>query len=78
MDARHRARVDEVGEHAPGADRRQLVGVADEEDVAVAGRAEERVRELEREHRRLVDDHEVVVVGERLVLVALEAASTGE
>ena len=30
--------------------------------MAVAGRAEERVGELEREHRRLVDDDEVVVV----------------
>ena len=42
--------------------------------MAVAGRAEERVGELEREHRRLVDDDEVVVVRERVVLVALEAA----
>ena len=72
--ARDDAAVDEIGEHAAGADRRQLVGVADEQDVAVAGRAEERVGELEREHRRLVDDDEVVVVRERVVLVALEAA----
>ena len=42
--------------------------------MAVARRAEERVGELEREHRRLVDDHEVEVVGERGALVALEAA----
>ena len=42
--------------------------------MAVAGGPEQRVCELEREHRRLVDDHEVVIVRERLVLVPLEAA----
>ena len=78
MHARDDLARDEIREHAAGADRRQLVGVADEQDVAVAGGAEERVGELEREHRRLVDDHEVVVVRERVVLVALEAASIGE
>ena len=45
----------------PGPDRRQLVGVPDEQDVAVAGGVEERVRELEGEHRRLVHDDQVVV-----------------
>src|SRR6185437_4410857 len=43
VDARRRLALDEVGEHAAGADRWQLVGVADEQDVAVAGGAEERV-----------------------------------
>ena len=73
MHARDDFARDEVGEHAPRPDRRQLVGVADEQHVAIARSTEERVRKLEREHRRLVDDHEVVVVGERRVLVALEA-----
>ena len=78
MNARDDAAVDEIGEHAAGADRRQLVRVADEQDVTVAGRAEERVGQLEREHRRLVDDDQVVVVRERPVLVAPEPPSFGE
>ena len=65
MNARDDAAVDEIGEHASGADRRQLVRVADEQDVTVARRAEERIGELEREHRRLVDDDQVVVVRKR-------------
>ena len=77
MHPRHDVARDEVGEHPAGADRRQLVGVADEQHVTVARGAEERVGELEREHRRLVDDDEVVVVGERRVLVPLEAADEG-
>ena len=72
VDARRRVALDQVGEHAARADRRQLVGVADEQDVAVAGGAEQRVGELEREHRRLVDDHELDIVRERIVLVAQE------
>ena len=70
VDARRHVAFDEVGEHAARADWWQLVGVADEQYVAVAGGAEQRVGELERQHRRLVDDHELDVVGERIVLVA--------
>jgi hypothetical protein len=42
--------------------------------MTVAGRTEERVGQLEREHRCLVDDHQVVVARQRPLLVAPEAA----
>ena len=40
--------------------------------MAVADGVKERIGELEREHRRLVDNHELDVVRERIVLVAQE------
>ena len=55
----------------------KLIGVADKQDVAVAGGAKEGVGELERKHRRLVDNHQVVILRQRPVLVALKAAVVG-
>ena len=74
MNTRHHAALDEIGEHASGADRRQLIGVTDEQDMTVADCTQERVGELEREHRRLVDDDQVVVARQRPAFVASEAA----
>ncbi len=65
------AAVDEVAEHPAGADRGQLRGVADEQQVAAVGaRLEQRGGQLGVEHGRLVDDDDVLV--ERPVGVALE------
>ena len=52
----------QIAEHPPRADGRQLVGVAHEQDVgALADRGEERPGQPHVEHRRLVDDEEVGV-----------------
>ena len=57
---RHGARRHELGERLAGADRRELVGVADEHDVrARADGAQQRDEQLEVGHRGLVDDQEV-------------------
>ena len=70
---RGRAGIDEVAEHVAGADGRELVDVADEEQV---GRARDRAQqgrgELGVQHRGLVDDHEVG--RERVLGVGGEAA----
>ncbi len=59
---RDRAGLDELGEWLAGSDRRELVGVADEDHVGLgADGAEERDEELEVGHRGLVDDQEVGV-----------------
>ena len=68
-----RGRRDQVLEHVAGADARELVGVADQEEVGPGGhRLEERRGEARVEHRDLVDDEEVR--GERVRLVRREAA----
>ena len=57
---RHRAGGDQVLERLAGADRRQLVGVADEDDVGRLGEAlEQHLGEAQVQHRGLVDDHQV-------------------
>ena len=57
---RHAARLDEVVEHAAGADRRELVDVADEQHVrARPDGGEQRLGQAHREHRGLVDDEHV-------------------
>ena len=62
------ARRDELGERLAGADRRELVGVADEHDVrARADRAQQRDEQLEVGHRGLVDDQQVGVESRRRV-----------
>jgi hypothetical protein len=47
MDTRHDAAVDEIGKHAPGAYRRQLIRVTDEQNMTITDRTEERVSQLE-------------------------------
>ena len=65
---RHAARGDQLGERLAGADRRELVGVADEHHVRLrADRAQERDEQLEVGHRGLVDDQQVAA--QRIVLV---------
>ena len=52
--------LDQVLEGLAGADRRQLVGVADEDDVGRLGQAaEQHLDQPQVEHRGLVDDHQV-------------------
>ena len=56
-DDRRRAGVDQVLERLARADRRQLVGVADEDDVGRLGQAaEQHLGQAQVEHRGLVDD----------------------
>ena len=51
---------DQVLERLAGADRRQLVGVADEDDVGRLGQpAEQHLGQAQVQHRGLVDDHQV-------------------
>ena len=51
---------DQVLERLAGADRRQLVGVADEDDVGRLGEAaEQHLGQAQVQHRGLVDDHQV-------------------
>ena len=74
---RHGLRLDEVVEHAAGADRRELVDVAHEQDVrARADGAEQRLGQAHREHRGLVDD-EHVGAGDRVLGAAGEALAGG-
>ncbi len=59
---RHDAGVDQVAEHPARADRGQLRGVADEQQVgAVLARGQQRGGQLDVEHRRLVDHDQVLV-----------------
>ena len=68
------ARVDQVAEHPARPDRRQLRGVADEQQMrAVSACLEQRVGQLDVEHRRLVDDDQALV--ERCLGIAGEAAA---
>ena len=59
---RDRAGLDELGERLAGSDRRELVGVSDEDDVGLgADGSQERDEQLEVGHRGLVDDQDVGV-----------------
>ena len=59
---------DELGERLAGADRGQLIGVADEHDVCLgADRAQQRDEQLEVGHRALVDDQQIA--RQRILLV---------
>ncbi len=70
---RHRARADDVGEDLAGADRWELVDVTDEQQRGARRQgADERLHQQHVHHRRLVDHEQVA--GERIRLVALEAA----
>ncbi len=52
---------DDVAEHGAGLDRRQLRGVADEDQLRVrTNRLDEPRHHRQSDHRRLVDDHDVV------------------
>ena len=68
----HELGADELGERLAGADRRELIGVADEDHVgALADGAQQRDQQLEVRHRGLVDDQQVAA--ERIVLVVRRA-----
>ena len=70
---RDRPGGDDIPEHIAGADRGQLVGVADQQQLATGRhRLQQRGGEADVEHRALVDDKEIGLQG--VVLVALEAA----
>src|ERR1700709_1760023 len=57
---RRRAAGDQVLERLAGANRRQLVGVADEDDVGGLGEPfEQHLGEAQVQHRGLVDDHQI-------------------
>ena len=65
---RHPLGGDQLGERLAGADRRELVGVADQHDVgSAADRAQQRDQQLEVRHRGLVDDQQVAL--QRILLV---------
>ena len=60
--------ANEIGKHIPRANRRQLIGVADQNQAAVGRkRAQKRQHQLQIDHGRFVDDHRVDL--ERLVLI---------
>ena len=66
-------RADDVPEHGAGLDRRQLPGVADEDQARLrAHRLEQPGHLRERDHRGLVDDHDVV--GQPVAAMVAEAA----
>ena len=74
LSGRRRASGAEIAEHAAGLDRRQLIGVADEDQARLRPqRARQLLDQREVEHRRLVDDHPGV--GQRVVLVVTEGAA---
>jgi hypothetical protein len=67
--------IGEIGEDAPGVDRRQLIRIADQHERRVLRqRVEQRVDELEVEHRSLVDDERAD--RQRAARVVREAAVT--
>ncbi len=71
---RHRARIDDVGQHLARADRGQLIDIADQDQRrAVGQRPQHRAHQRHVDHRGLVDHQEVAV--ERRRLVAAEAAA---
>ena len=73
---RNGPRPDDVRQDLPGADRRQLVDVAhDEQRRVVRNGPQQRLHEQDVDHGGLVDDQEVAVEG--VALVALEAAGLG-
>ena len=66
-------RADDVGEHLAGADGRQLVDVADQDQRRMVGHGlQQSVHQRHIDHRGLVDDEQVAV--ERVILIAPEAA----
>ena len=70
---RNGVRGDHVGQYLPGSHRRQLVGVADDQQGGRFGHGvEQRAHQHDVDHRGLVDDQQVAV--QRIFGVALEAA----
>ena len=68
-----RGRADDVAEHGAGLDRGELARVADEDQARLAADGlGEPGHQRERDHRGLVDDHDVV--GEAVAAVVAEAA----
>ena len=68
-----RGRADDVAEHRAGLDRGELARVADEDQPRLApDRLGQPGHQRERDHRGLVDDHDVV--GEAVAAVVAEAA----
>ena len=68
---RHRAGRDDVGEHLPRPDRRQLIDVADEHQSSrIWQGTEHRPHQRHVHHRGLVDDEQVAV--ERRLLIPSE------
>ncbi len=68
----HAARVDDVGQHLPGADRRQLVDVSHEQQAHRIGHRLQQVRhQHDIDHRRLVDHQQVAL--ERMAGTTAEA-----
>ena len=71
-----RPRSDDVRENLSGADRGQLVDVADDEQRRVIWNGfQQRLHQQDVDHRRFVDDEEVAV--EAIVVVAFEASVLG-
>ena len=72
---RRRAGVDDIAQHVARAHRRQLVDVADQQQMGAGrDRLQQAVGEQQVQHRRLVYDHHVG--SQRIVLVAPETKST--
>ena len=70
---RHGARADDVGEHLAGADGRQLVDVADEDQRRlVRHRLKQSVHQGNIDHRGLVDDEQIAL--QRVIFLAPKAA----
>ena len=75
-DHRRGLRLDHLGEHRTGADRGQLINIADEHQLrARAQRGHHRLEQLRVDHRGLVDHEEIHV--ERILRPAREAVLVG-
>ncbi len=69
----NRAGIDQIAEHAARPHRRQLIDVADENQMAMRiDRAQQMIHQGEIHHRRFIDDDEVRF--QRIILGALKAA----
>ena len=70
----HSTRSNDVGQHLPGSDGRQLVDVADDQQRRIIWRRfHQRLHQHDIDHRGLVDHEEIAVEG--IVDIALEPAA---
>ncbi len=71
-----RGRPDDVAEHGPRLDRRELAGVADQDQTRLrANGLDQPGHHRQRDHRRLVDDHDVVRQSVRAVVTEAAVAA---
>ena len=73
---RYSARADDVGQHLPGSDGRQLIDISNDQQRCVIGNcSHKRLHQQDVDHRRLVDDEQIAIEG--IISVAFEPAAFG-